>query len=453
MKNLLLALSFMIACPLLNAQTELNAGDIVFVGFDCEGTPSADPDGNGFYFVTLVDIPANYEIYFTDNAWDGNTMVFLDDGANGCTGTCNKDGEVKWTAPASGLPAGFMVHILNTQGGPNGGNVTCPTGHGTVATLPGAGKLILQQGGDALYAYRLDTNNEEVFLTAITNESFSGPNGDLPTGLTTSGAGPTAFNMKDGTPNVHVGAYDYRLGTTFNTDLIEIRDALYNASNWLVEYESGSAINDSTDGGIHDGSADQSGSIDVIDTPADMNWSLSGTALPVELLRFDAQLSNNEVLLEWSTASELNSDYFAVERRGNDTEFKVVAEIAASGNSTTHKQYSALDAQPLAGINYYRLKQVDLDGTFTYYPVKTVDVKSTSGIRLFPNPVVDKMEVNGDFSIAQAYTIISQNGAEVKSGVLFGTGQRLDLSSLDPGMYILKIGEGDSAEGFQFLKQ
>ena len=184
-----------------------------------------------------------------------------------------------------------------------------------------------------------------------------------------------------------------------------------------------------------------------------MNWGLSGTALPVELLRFDAQLSNNEVILEWSTASESNSDYFAVERRGNDTEFKVVAEIAASGNSTTHKQYSALDAQPLAGINYYRLKQVDLDGTFTYYPVKTVDVKSTSGIRLFPNPVADKMEVNGDFSIAQAYTIISQNGAEVKSGVLFGTGQRLDLSSLDPGMYILRIGEGDSAEGFQFLKQ
>ena len=90
--------------------------------------------------------------------------------------------------------------------------------------------------------------------------------------------------------------------------------------------------------------------------------------LPIQLLSFTAQKYNNDhnSLIQWSTASETNNNKFIVERSADLIEFTTIGEQNGAGNSHVAHDYSLVDAQPLNGVNYYRLKQVNFDGTFEY---------------------------------------------------------------------------------------
>jgi len=97
-------------------------------------------------------------------------------------------------------------------------------------------------------------------------------------------------------------------------------------------------------------------------------WTIStgGSPLPVELLSFDARCANNKVKLNWVTASETNNDYFTIERSKDNNIFEKVLDYPGAGNSNHLISYSAIDDSPYAGNSYYRLKQTDFDGIFTY---------------------------------------------------------------------------------------
>jgi hypothetical protein len=87
------------------------------------------------------------------------------------------------------------------------------------------------------------------------------------------------------------------------------------------------------------------------------------SALPIELLSFDCiHKGSDGILLNWVTASEINNDYFKLERTGDGINFQTIEIIDGQGNSTTTTLYSAMDYEPLIGLNYYRLTQVDFDG-------------------------------------------------------------------------------------------
>ncbi|UOG73716.1 T9SS type A sorting domain-containing protein [Hymenobacter tibetensis] len=96
--------------------------------------------------------------------------------------------------------------------------------------------------------------------------------------------------------------------------------------------------------------------------------------LPVELISFDAKYNNSQVVLRWATASEKDALNFAVERSSDAKNFSPVAVVQAAGNSSTRRDYEATDRNVRNGLSYYRLKQTDLDGTFTYSPVVPVQV-------------------------------------------------------------------------------
>ncbi|WP_169515050.1 hypothetical protein [Hymenobacter norwichensis] len=98
--------------------------------------------------------------------------------------------------------------------------------------------------------------------------------------------------------------------------------------------------------------------------------------LPVELSSFTAAYDNNQVNLRWITASEKNSADFTVERSFNGETFTEVAKVAAAGTSSARREYAATDLGMRKGLNYYRLKQTDLDGTFSYTQVIPVQVGS-----------------------------------------------------------------------------
>lgn len=122
-----------------------------------------------------------------------------------------------------------------------------------------------------------------------------------------------------------------------------------------------------------------------------------GGSLPIELLSFDATLNDRaEVELDWATALEINNDYFTVERSIDGIEFEPVLEVAGAGNTAIMHTYSAIDANPLNGLSYYRLKQTDFDGTFTYSKLSAVNldkVGSEASMVVYPNPSSGNIKV------------------------------------------------------------
>jgi hypothetical protein len=117
-------------------------------------------------------------------------------------------------------------------------------------------------------------------------------------------------------------------------------------------------------------------------------WIHSGAGvLPIELLTFNATPENDNVLLNWSTASETNNDFFTIEKTKDGLTFETVAILNGAGNSTQLNNYHCIDQHPYEGVSYYRLKQTDFNGQFTYSEFKSVEYFSEENLfSVFPNP-------------------------------------------------------------------
>lgn len=117
-------------------------------------------------------------------------------------------------------------------------------------------------------------------------------------------------------------------------------------------------------------------------------WTLSSQSspLPVELLSFDAKAQSAVVKLDWITASEINNDYFTVERSRNGYDFNDLLTVDGNGTTTSVSNYTAYDEQPYSGVNYYRLRQTDFDGRSSHSEIKVVSFIKAGVVSLFPNP-------------------------------------------------------------------
>jgi hypothetical protein len=120
-----------------------------------------------------------------------------------------------------------------------------------------------------------------------------------------------------------------------------------------------------------------------------LTLSNAANPLPVELTRFTAEPLGADALLKWATASEKNNDYFEVEASADGHTFRPIGRVAGYGTSAQAHDYQLIDpaiAHYAANPVYYRLRQVDLNGTANYSPVRPVAVAGQSGLTLFPNP-------------------------------------------------------------------
>ncbi|WP_046242300.1 T9SS type A sorting domain-containing protein [Hymenobacter terrenus] len=167
--------------------------------------------------------------------------------------------------------------------------------------------------------------------------------------------------------------------------------------------------------------------------------------LPVELTAFTAVAEGPAaVRLAWATASELNSARFEVERSADGTRFERMATVAAAGNSSSARAYELLDSKLPAGVVtfYYRLKQVDTDGTFSYSPVRVVvfSHKSVEGLLLAPNPA-RATTLTGAVAGASV-TVFDAVGRAVLSATAdaAGTAQLVLPAGLPTGVYVVRVG-------------
>ena len=116
--------------------------------------------------------------------------------------------------------------------------------------------------------------------------------------------------------------------------------------------------------------------------------------LPVELIEFSAHCEGNDVQIDWTTASEINNDYFTVERSIDGIDFKDIARINGAGNSIHTINYYYVDVNHVNGTSYYRLKQTDYDGISSYYDIVAVNCESRmSDFSIKPNPAKDVLIV------------------------------------------------------------
>ena len=122
--------------------------------------------------------------------------------------------------------------------------------------------------------------------------------------------------------------------------------------------------------------------------------SVGTNTLPIDLVYFDAEVVYNDVQLSWQTASEVNNDYFTIERSANGFDWQVILRQDGMGNSSQLNSYFALDNDPISGISYYRLKQTDFDGSFEYFDPAQVEVNyHKEFLHVYPNPTKGLLNV------------------------------------------------------------
>ena len=139
---------------------------------------------------------------------------------------------------------------------------------------------------------------------------------------------------------------------------------------------------------------------------------------PIELLYFKGTFQDRNVVLKWATATEINNDYFSIERSNDGRMFYEIVGIQGAGNSTELIEYTYQDNNPLSGWSYYRLKQTDFDGKYTYSQLIVVEnIYRNFDFKIYPNPVDDEFSLhwNGDLAGEGKLKIYDLNGHLLRS--------------------------------------
>jgi hypothetical protein len=174
--------------------------------------------------------------------------------------------------------------------------------------------------------------------------------------------------------------------------------------------------------------------------------------LPVKLIAFNAVAKNNDVAVFWTTVSEENNKGFEVESAIDESNFKTIGFVKGAVNSYTINSYSLLDPNAFIAntskVIYYRLKQVDLDGKFTYSKVVLVNNNTLADkvFEVFPNPFNTNYNLlfngneNGNALVEtidlQGKVLVSKNFITV---IGLNTLNMADLSNLNAGIYLVKL--------------
>ncbi len=183
--------------------------------------------------------------------------------------------------------------------------------------------------------------------------------------------------------------------------------------------------------------------------------NVSQTPLPIELLDFTALPCDQQVCLNWATATETNNDYFTIEKSRDGVNYDFVAKVNGAGNSTTLKDYSSLDKTPYQGISYYRLKQTDYNGAFTYSDIRQVNFTSSIdfSFNLFPNPNTGEnisLAINADKGKEILVVVYDITGKEAYSKILVTEERGENVFAIDPsgklaaGMYLITATSDES---------
>lgn len=181
--------------------------------------------------------------------------------------------------------------------------------------------------------------------------------------------------------------------------------------------------------------------------------------LPITLLQFSAIYTGNKTVeISWNTVSEFNNQYFTVERSKDGVGFEEINRIQGNGNSYSKQTYQATDASPLYGTSYYRLKQIDNDGTVTYSSIVSVNTSESDSemrVNAYPNPTVSylNLQIVNAASKNLKYAIYTMEGKLISEQKINDNLTIIGTSGLSKGSYLLKVTNRNALEkSFKIIK-
>lgn len=317
--------------------------------------------------------------YITLNGGTSGTPVYI---------VVNQSSNAGITRTSGHIISEGQHHRLKWMMGTGTGSYVVPFGYSTTAYLPITFNKTTAGSSDIDFA-TWGTNSQNIPKPEASN------NGTVPGVNDMTGQGDSITTALDRFWDVHTSApvtadltFSYRAEenntTSSPTDHVDAQH--WNGTSWdppLV--------------GTHNGVVAGVGSTTISGASHFSPWVLvhGSMPLPVELVRFNVEKSTNGVLVTWTTASEVNNDYFTIQRSRDGLNFADVTTVSAGKEGNILQKYSYTDTNPFTGKSYYRLKQTDFDGRFEFSQVRKVEWdKPAIILTIYPNPVI-----NGQFTI------------------------------------------------------
>lgn len=187
-----------------------------------------------------------------------------------------------------------------------------------------------------------------------------------------------------------------------------------------------------------------------------VNWMYG--VLPVQLISFTAEFRNSSVRLSWQTSSESDNDRYLIERSFDERNFEMLVSLPGARTSNQLETYSFTDNEPMNGVSYYRLSQVDVDGTKTYLGIISITNTDPVAIEIYPNPATEYLFVTGaqneDYVSIKDVTGTHQSVTYKLSEVMPGkTGVK--VSDLETGIYTIHITSSlnNASKSLRFVKR
>jgi hypothetical protein len=193
-------------------------------------------------------------------------------------------------------------------------------------------------------------------------------------------------------------------------------------------------------------------SVDAIEV-----YSFISSPLAEDVLDLKGTLINKDVVLEWVTINNVNTKYFEIQRSSNQNDFTTLGEIASNGQSSQLSKYNFTDNDPETSNNYYRVKEVDINGKITYSKIIRIDFADLPAMQIYPNPGKRKISIslvgipNNQKTTLSIQTI---SGSTLRRIPLILSGEKIevDVSSLKAGTYIISLSGKNFVAHKKFLK-
>ncbi|MCU0422248.1 MAG: T9SS type A sorting domain-containing protein [Bacteroidia bacterium] len=180
------------------------------------------------------------------------------------------------------------------------------------------------------------------------------------------------------------------------------------------------------------------------------------STLPVEFIKVNARAKGDDIVVNWSTATEKNNSKFIIEKSIDGVNFENAGEVKGAGNSSVVRNYTFTDTNAAANasllnipVMYYRIRQVDFSGEFSFSNRVSVffirnSAQQANNITVFPNPAVDKVTIttaNETFGVIGIYNL---NGKMVKEQIQLAQETEVFVGDLNAGVYIVKLSDGST---------
>ncbi len=282
-----------------------------------------------------------------------------------------------------------------------------------------------------LYGLEFSPDGSKLYVSSQTT-FFGGSNGYIYQYNLNAGSSTALFASKT-------------IVSNYNTDYLAAMQVAPDNKIYISQHNLGylHVINDPNNLGVacnyQDSAIYLNGKTGKYGMPAFVTICNNSTPLPIELLSFTGKNFNDKNVLRWSTASEINNDYFTLEKSVDAIGYQPITHIDGAGNSTTVLNYYFTDESPSLGINYYRLKQTDYDGVYSYSNTIALhsNTKKHADFVIYPNPTSNILNIELNNIQTLQIKITNILGSEIFTTQIHNSLNTIDVSGLSNGIYYI----------------